>query len=120
MNSAFFFLTTLVPIGVFTSNPAKPALVFDVRDVSRSLDAGISKKTPVSKSAQQLRLTKSNDSEARADSIANIFPKGNATHRRHVLIDDCLLICSRRAFLDFTSNYGYFLRGVIWQKDNSL
>jgi hypothetical protein len=48
MNSAFFFLTTLIPVEAFVQNPTALTFVFDIRDVSSLLDAGISKKTPVS------------------------------------------------------------------------
>jgi len=51
MNSVFFCLKILMPVGVKASNSARLEIGFDIKDVSRLLDAGISKKTPVSKSA---------------------------------------------------------------------
>lgn len=47
----FLFLTTLMPVESSISNTVNPALGFDIMPVSLMLDAGISKKTPVSKAA---------------------------------------------------------------------
>ncbi|TSA14678.1 hypothetical protein D4R75_15345 [bacterium] len=84
------------------------------------LDAGNVKKKQVSTLGTENLCQKPDDTGTWAISIAKIFPKGNAPHRCRVLIDGGLLIRSHRTFLDFTSNNGYFLRGVLWQKDNSL
>ena len=55
MDSAFFFLATLITVEAFVSNPANQTIVFDMRDVSPLLDAGIGKKTPLSKAALNSR-----------------------------------------------------------------